>query len=1118
MNMLEQTPLTTVGHRYRLLDEVGSGGMGRVYRAYDRLKGQDVALKRVLTPAEKLLTGASQAGSRPGSTRTMRVALAEEFQMLSSLHHPNIITVLDYGFDTERQPYFTMELLPSAKTILGAGTDKPFTYQINLLAQILRALHYLHRRGILHRDLKPSNVLVIGDDVKLLDFGLSVTFAQARLIEGMWGTLEYMAPEVVRGFPAGIAADLYSLGVITYQMIVGRHPFDTDSITKLVNQILGEQPDIAALKLDPPLAEVISRLLDKEPKNRYASAAEVLDALAQASGQPLTLESKATRESFLQAAEFVGRTNEMARLSHKLSEASSVINGSLNGASKGGVILVGGESGVGKSRLLDELRTWALVNEVAVLRGQAVCETSVPYQLWGDAMRWMALLADLTDDEAAILKSVIPDIGSLLERRIGDPPELDPRAMHERLLGIVTDVLKRAGRPVLMILEDLHWIDDISLEMLAHLSSQIASLPVLIVGSYRDDERPDLPKALPSVETIRLSRLSEAEIAALSAAMLGAAAGQSDITEWLHRETEGNAFFLVEVIRALAEEAGQLGRIGATTLPVQVFTGGIQQVIQRRLALVPPEDKPLLLIAAAAGRQLDLAVLRAADPKLDLDIWLTVCSNLAIIERQNEQWRFAHDKMRDGVLTSLSEDERKALHRRVAEAIEKAYTNAASQAAALTYQWSMAGDSEKEMIYALVAGDAAARLYASSDARSYYSRALAAFAALPMSKEYRRLRVETVIKLTTQSWTAYNVEQTLANLKEAEPLAQELAEEDGNEGRLRLARVHYWIGRCNYLMGQNREAIGYYRQVLGVAQEFGDEELLAMPSSFIGQAMVVQGHYGRGAPLLARAEPLLAKSGNWPEWIRANGFLGVTMAARGQYIAGMAQASWGVARAREMNFMAGVGIGAIYLAVTHIFGGNLTAAMETTETIIQTAQQAGERLLTYLGYGLQAVVLERQGQYERAAEQMAQSSLVGKELGARLILSDWFAAANAHILVGQGKYDEAIRVAQEIIQVAQQSGAIYPSGLAERAWGKALAAQNQREEAVTHLTTSLQLLDSGEAVLEGARTHLVWGKLAAQWGQVDAARGHLQKAAACFEESGLADEMAQASAALTNLA
>src|SRR5215470_13511407 len=119
--MLDQTPLTTVGHRYRLLDEVGSGGMGRVYRAYDRLKGQDVALKRVLTPAEKLLAGGSQPGSRPGSTRTMRVALAEEFQMLASLHHPNIISVLDYGFDAERQPYFTMELLPSAKTILTAG-------------------------------------------------------------------------------------------------------------------------------------------------------------------------------------------------------------------------------------------------------------------------------------------------------------------------------------------------------------------------------------------------------------------------------------------------------------------------------------------------------------------------------------------------------------------------------------------------------------------------------------------------------------------------------------------------------------------------------------------------------------------------------------------------------------------------------------------------------------------------------------------------------------------------------------------------------------------------------------------------------------------------------------
>src|SRR5438552_1680852 len=143
------------------------------------------------------------------------------------------------------------------------------------------------------------------------------------------------------------------------------------------------------------------------------------------------------------------------------------------------------------------------------------------------------------------------------------------------------------GSPVVVILEDLHWADDESLALLARLSPLVTERPVLLLSSYRDDERPTLPKDLPQIQVMSLDRLTQAGIVELTGSMLGAAGRQPRLIELLQRETEGNVFFLVEVVRALAEEAGQLGNVGLRDLPERVSAGGVRQIVQRRLNRVP---------------------------------------------------------------------------------------------------------------------------------------------------------------------------------------------------------------------------------------------------------------------------------------------------------------------------------------------------------------------------------------------------------------------------------------------------------------------------------------------------------------------------------------------------
>ncbi|MBN1286002.1 MAG: tetratricopeptide repeat protein [Anaerolineae bacterium] len=729
---MAQPELMQIGNRYRLHGKLGAGGMGMVYLATDRLTGDRVALKRVVTAAVADQFGADLLADYRQAE--MRLALAHEFQLLASLRHPNIISVLDYGFDETHQPYFTMDLLEDAQTILTAGQDKNRAAQIDLLLQVLQALAYLHRRGVLHRDLKPGNVLVDArtGQVRVLDFGLSVSRASRHQtgVAGTMGTLAYMAPEVLDGENFSALSDLYAVGVIAYELMAGRHPFDTSNPAVLVSDIFSTLPDLSLIE-HTGLSLVLQRLLAKDPLARFADDDEAIEALCRAVRRKPPQETPAIRESFLQAAEFVGRDAELARLEAALVDA-------LTG--RGSAWLVGGESGVGKSRLLNELRTRAMVQGAVTLYGQGVAEGGRPYQLWREPVRRLALAAELTDLEASILKEIVPDIGDLLGRAVPDAPEMEASAAQQRLLLTIAALFRKAvaRQPVVLLLEDLQWAVE-SLEPLKqlqrwqrHAIEAGEPAPLLIVGSYRDDERPGLPEAISAdapPALIRLERLSPAAIAELSESMLGEAGRKPQVLDLLQRETEGNVFFLVEVVRVMAQEAGGLSNIGRETLPETVFAGGVQKIIQRRFARVPDAHRPLLKLAAVVGRELNLAILRRVEPDADFETWLTTCANVAVLEPVEQRWRFAHDKIREALLVDLSDAERRTLNRRVAEAIEAVYPGDADYVAVLVKHWRAAGDRAKTAHYTHILGEQYLSVSALRDALEAFEQALAAIPA-----------------------------------------------------------------------------------------------------------------------------------------------------------------------------------------------------------------------------------------------------------------------------------------------------------------------------------------------------------------------------------------------------
>jgi tetratricopeptide (TPR) repeat protein len=844
---------TTIGGRYILQQKLGAGGMGAVFRATDRLTQQTVALKQVTIPAEQL-----QFASRGtiGQGDSLHLALTREFRTLASLRHPHIISVLDYGFDEQQQPFLTMELLENAPNLIEAGRDQTRPQQIALLVQILQALAYLHQRGIIHRDLKPDNVLVIGGQVKVLDFGLAVAHKhRADQDQAIYGTPAYMAPEVFDGQPVSEASDLYAVGVMAFELFAGRHPFNTTNFATLTMDLLQRVPDTSTLGLDEQQQQILDRLLVKNPTTRFSDAREVINIYAEASNQPdLVIETQAIRESFLQAAHFVGREAEFGQLVEALTTARM---------GQGSAWLIGGESGVGKSRLLDEFRIQALVDGALVLLGQAISEGARPFRIWQAVLRRLCLEGDLSDQEAGVLKALVSDIGRLLDREVSDAPPLAPQAAYERLLKVVVDVVQRQTKLLLVILEDLQWVGDESLALLARLNEQLSQSSVLLLASYRDDERPRLPEELPRMQCLKLPRLTADNIAALSEAMLGPAGRQPELIDLLQQETEGNAFFIVEVVRALIEEVGQLDQLGQMSLPHSVFAGGMQTMIERRLQSVLPQAYPLLQVAAVTGRQIDANLLRHIDPKANIVGWLASCAEARVLEVQEGRWRFVHDKLREGLLVKLPAAEQKVLHQQVAEAIEQVYGPDLSPLyPRLAYHWRQVvrdGKAASHLVskavdYLQKAGDASAGAYANAEAITFFRQALDLFKQIDEAGANKKLshlylRLGRVLEMNSQ------FDEALATYEAMEQLAYQHADQSLMLATL-MAQMTLYITPTPLHEPERGQALG--EQTLALARYLGDEaaEAKALWNLALGcmwSGRTIEGiDYGEKAVALAR--------------------------------------------------------------------------------------------------------------------------------------------------------------------------------------------------------------------------------------------------------------------------
>ncbi len=266
--------------RYEVLNELGKGAMGVVYLAKDPVIGRLVAIKTIKT---------SQTGEDDSESREFRERFVREAQTAGILSHPNIVTIHDIGEDTEsRASFIAMEYI-EGRNLKSLLTDKNrFTWDeiADLVAQIGEALDYAHRKGIIHRDIKPANIILTTDGkVKITDFGIAKVASSNLTTTGQFlGTPNYMSPEQVSGAPVDGRSDIFSLGVVLYELLTLRKPFQGDNLTAISYKIVHEDftpPAELSSEIPPEFNPIVARAMAKDPWNRYQRGKDMALALYQ---------------------------------------------------------------------------------------------------------------------------------------------------------------------------------------------------------------------------------------------------------------------------------------------------------------------------------------------------------------------------------------------------------------------------------------------------------------------------------------------------------------------------------------------------------------------------------------------------------------------------------------------------------------------------------------------------------------------------------------------------------------------------------------------------------------------------------------------------------------------
>ncbi|MEM7164902.1 MAG: tetratricopeptide repeat protein [Planctomycetota bacterium] len=1174
-----------INHRYRVVKRLGSGAMGTVYLTEDVVKVHRLVALKVLDSDRLDDPDYWSKG---------------EYEALIRLRHPNLARVYDFGRIHDSNDYYIVSEYIRGTDLQTASNNLGDDELLDVIAQMSRALEYIHTQGYVHFDVKPDNVLITrqrieGEDegskvqwnpeaqpstsdckgppkVKLIDFGL------AERITGSFdfaikGTMNYVAPEIIRGHTPDRRADLYSMGVTLYSLFAESFPF-VDEEGKPSPRHGNWREEIRRAIDDRPeyLQEIVVKLLESDPEQRFSSAREIIQALNAGAGQCYQIETAETQASYLYCSRVVGRKKELNRLKEEAEAIFSVPLHQSRSADRGDTTVVtrllrsdrkkqtplfciSGEIGIGKSRLFEEFTYFLRMREIPVHLGNCYETSHDPYQPFREIISQVATSighdSEVCQKYMPLLRRVCPR----LRDTQGDTEETGARPDKERLYfidGLANFLLDAAvSKPCVIAINNLHWVDEASVELLAHLmdvlgkaESQLpCGVPLMVVATQRSDESmlPGLRMLIAELreeERIRdivLRRFSRTQIAELIHSMLQIEEIATPFLNRLEERTSGNPMFLVETLKTLQEEGiiardGEDWRIRGDLTRIEI-PHGIEATLLRRVRVLEAHQRSLLEALAVYDKPMSGKLLERLPEFDDTSVMagLRDLQNRGMVAKCLDGGRLhfsiEQPKLREIVYEHIAEERCKVLHRQVAELLAAEHTgNEEEIIDDLAYHYQRSDQVGRALEYTMRAGDIMRRIFAHERAVEHYRHvllqtggssehfdiwiktherigdigtisgdydlAVKSFDTLLQGDVRERLPLETRCRLLRKRGKIDEIQGEYTDALRSYKDARDLLEGAGDSALDdERTRVFNAIGWAYVCMGKYEKAMTICVEALRVMEGVVEKNEHAMLFATIGKANFYKGNIDQAVEFHSRALEIRENLENIPEIIISLNNLGDAYLASGEFVEALRHFQQALGAAEEVGDAFGRAMALHHLAETHYRLGDDDRAEVFVRESLRLSRSFKMRFLNNQNYFVRGKLLARRGDLGKAEANLYRTMGVCAKQGNRWGLARCLLEV-ASVQLRRGEAEEALRQVHEALESAHMLNIPYLEARCRLAEVRALRVQGETpsEELLARLDSAASLLDSQKNVELRGSIEVERGEVLVAMRDLDAAR------------------------------
>jgi len=1061
--------------RYALQERLGIGAMGEVWLATDTLLNRPVAIKYLLTPERSI----------------HREYFLSEARVLASLQHPNITLIHDAVFDEKRQQfYLVMEYVQGdslAKLIEDQADPLPLNITLDVAIGVLQALQYAHEHGVVHRDIKPENVIIHGQEIKLTDFGLSgLVSVLAEGTNFLAGTPEYAAPEQIQGLAVDGRADLYSLGVMLFEMVTGGHlPFEhyhkmSEVLSAHVNEI-PSSPRVFVSTIPLTLEQIIMQLLAKMPDDRYPSAETLLQSL-----EALQTRQKLNQSGLIllgsEAKPLVGRTDELRQMEG--------VWGQVQKQTKPHLLVLNGAAGIGKTRLAVEFIDRKVVDRGFIALVGKSGELNIPYDPFTDifatALNQSLTTYSIPPDQLQQLLIQIPDLTRLLQIPQPDVEIHTPDVsqVQWQFFAAVLAIFAQFGSAVIFI-ENATKLDEASLDLLRFLLSR-DQLPLLFVAACRNVDQVDgwlndIPVDEKTV--INLGPLATPQVKTFLSQWFGDTV-PTRVVSLIEKRSQGNPLRVEEAMQQLIEtekiyknDVGQWQYSQSETNKAytrELLSQSIQNILQNRLNRLTLECRESLVLAA----------LIEDGPEFDFDIWLTMLGGEAEwdlaqrvltealekrLVRQIDEYRYAlrPAEVEQILVSDLPDEQRRSWHLAIAEAMEETNTSPIL----LSFQYEQAGLIDEAARLLETAGDEAAAGYAFNTAIAYYNRAV-------QLVEFRSV-YKNLGKLYQQIGKG---QASVDNYQQALILAQQAGDIADQANILNSMSLTLWL-----LQDQYKEA--YQRAATVLNLSGAPETERAIAQSNLGMISWYMGYLKESEEWCQKAVAALRKSEDEECLATTLNRLGLAYLSLGKLSEAETSFQTSLALREKLKDSWGQAFCLNNLGKVATEHGHFEQALlflESAHRIFERIDSRDGQMVTYTNRGR---VMLYQNDFEKALYWLTKALHLAQQVGKQTA----YGLSEIYLLVAQasvqnGELERARAVTNDALKIVGAVGNPEYMAMTHAALAQIYQAQGDRFDAETAFQKSLALFKEIGSLTGLLRTQLSYARFLRDAGEIAAAQ------------------------------